>query len=769
MPCNLTSSSATQLVCQLGANSGLYANFNYNLEVLVKGKGYALQGDTFQLQFTPKVDSLSATTGSVAGGTQLIISGDGFIPESTLVIIGDTAYYNNRNGVRINATHIVLKTAAQEEATLDVRVVVNNINASCGTCTFSYSDSISPELTSVSPLTVSGSTQISLQGSKFGSDATKVHVMIGASECVVASVANDSQIECQVAGVEAGDQLVQVTVEGVGLAKASTGFFISSQLKVVSVSPSAGSIHGGSVVTVTGNGFGPGTRLSFGGYPCLIRSVLPDQITCRTTDSTATPVSTPAPPTTTRTTTTQAPSTTTKLVDQCLSDYRAAMLTAHNTYRTLHATANMSSNSAAEQVAQNYAKYLADNSLWLHSHTAGYGENLAKTWSSQVTSLSDCAKYGAKFAQMWYDEIAFYDYSNPGKNKPGTTNAIGHFTQLVWKDSTGLGCGLAIGPDYYVYGVCEYTPPGNYIGAQNYADNVLPLSVSRRRRSAVQDTPLALLVTNYADSLNAVAATFTYDTSVSPSVASVSPNSGSGGQVTISGSGFGVDADSVSVKVGMVDCQVTAVTDVQVTCVLESGSAGAQPVVVSVAQIGDSNRNVQYTYSLSVTGLSQVEGSIGGGLSLQISGSGFSNLTSVTICGRTCPLKGQTSLSAVTCTVPDAVVKNADSVCTVSVAENGQTATSTFTYRLALTPVISSSSPARGGTGGGTLLTITGSGFPNDQTMVKVSIAGATCDITAISSTQILCRTGSFAGSSLKALVSVAITGNGLALNVRIF
>ena len=95
MPCNLTSSSATQLVCQLGANSGLYANFNYNLEVLVKGKGYALQGDTFQLQFTPKVDSLSATTGSVAGGTQLIISGDGFIPESTLVIIGDTAYYNN--------------------------------------------------------------------------------------------------------------------------------------------------------------------------------------------------------------------------------------------------------------------------------------------------------------------------------------------------------------------------------------------------------------------------------------------------------------------------------------------------------------------------------------------------------------------------------------------------------------------------------------------------------------------------------------------------
>lgn len=72
---------------------------------------------------------------------------------------------------------------------------------------------------------------------------------------------------------------------------------------------------------------------------------------------------------------------------------------------------------------------------------------------------------------MWYDEIEFYDYSNPGQRYANTTEAIGHFTQVVWKASTDVGCGLAIGPDFYVYGVCNYSPPGNYIGAQNYQVN----------------------------------------------------------------------------------------------------------------------------------------------------------------------------------------------------------------------------------------------------------------------------------------------------------
>ena len=68
---------------------------------------------------------------------------------------------------------------------------------------------------------------------------------------------------------------------------------------------------------------------------------------------------------------------------------------------------------------------------------------------------------------MWYDEVANYDFNNPGFSMN-----TGHFTQLAWKDSTELGCGLAVGSNYNVYGVCNYSPPGNVIGA--FEQNVFP-------------------------------------------------------------------------------------------------------------------------------------------------------------------------------------------------------------------------------------------------------------------------------------------------------
>lgn len=51
--------------------------------------------------------------------------------------------------------------------------------------------------------------------------------------------------------------------------------------------------------------------------------------------------------------------------------------------------------------------------------------------------------------------------------------STGHFTQLVWKSTTDIGCGIAI-INTKVYGVTNYFPPGNYIGVMNFRKNVLP-------------------------------------------------------------------------------------------------------------------------------------------------------------------------------------------------------------------------------------------------------------------------------------------------------
>jgi hypothetical protein len=78
-------------------------------------------------------------------------------------------------------------------------------------------------------------------------------------------------------------------------------------------------------------------------------------------------------------------------------------------------------------------------------------------------------------ANLWYEEIAGYDWSNPGHALPGYTEfegQIGHFTQLVWMRNQTIGCGKATdGSTTYL--VCNYGPGGNVTG--DYERNVLPL------------------------------------------------------------------------------------------------------------------------------------------------------------------------------------------------------------------------------------------------------------------------------------------------------
>ena len=153
-------------------------------------------------------------------------------------------------------------------------------------------------------------------------------------------------------------------------------------------------------------------------------------------------------------------------------------------------------------------------------------------------------------------------------------------------------------------------------------------------------------------------------------------------------------------NVGAAVCTLTSVTDTQIECSLGPNSAGPQSIVAKRTDQGSSNANVQYAYALAVSSLSASEGSIGGGLSLVLSGSGFSPNTSVQICSKPCRYTTSTAAS-LTCLVPEADNKSQDSTCDVRVAENGKSVTSSFTYRLSLTPTLASVSPTKGGTGGG--------------------------------------------------------------------
>ncbi|MCP3907230.1 MAG: secretion protein [Oceanicoccus sp.] len=133
-------------------------------------------------------------------------------------------------------------------------------------------------------------------------------------------------------------------------------------------------------------------------------------------------------------------------------------LQAHNEYRVLHRAATVSWSNTVAASAQGYANTCPSG----HS-SSGYGENLA--WASYSMDESQVVK-------MWYDEEPLYDYTNPG-----FSSGTGHFTQVVWKSTTEIGCALSTGCDanwpYMANAwVCQYNPPGNYTG--RFAENVSP-------------------------------------------------------------------------------------------------------------------------------------------------------------------------------------------------------------------------------------------------------------------------------------------------------
>jgi hypothetical protein len=103
------------------------------------------------------------------------------------------------------------------------------------------------------------------------------------------------------------------------------------------------------------------------------------------------------------------------------ADIEGPMLNAHNALRAKHGVPPLSWSASLAKTAQAWA----DRCMFEHSN-AGLGENLAQ-------GTGDYS--GANAVNDWYGEISAYDFNNPG-----FSDATGHFTQVVWKDTKKVGC-----------------------------------------------------------------------------------------------------------------------------------------------------------------------------------------------------------------------------------------------------------------------------------------------------------------------------------------
>ena len=121
--------------------------------------------------------------------------------------------------------------------------------------------------------------------------------------------------------------------------------------------------------------------------------------------------------------------------------------------------------------AQNWANVCSFG----HSGTPGRGENVYASAGAPLTPVIAVAD--------WASESTAYKYAVIGSplNDP---SAVSHYTQLVWANTTLVGCGITqcttnspFGAAFptWDFAVCQYSPPGNFTGQFPYIAGAAPV------------------------------------------------------------------------------------------------------------------------------------------------------------------------------------------------------------------------------------------------------------------------------------------------------
>ncbi|KAK4749225.1 hypothetical protein SAY87_026674 [Trapa incisa] len=135
-------------------------------------------------------------------------------------------------------------------------------------------------------------------------------------------------------------------------------------------------------------------------------------------------------------------------------------LTAHNRVRASVNVPPLKWDNNVARYARRFAAKRAMACDMIHSR-GPYGENIfwgqKDEWSpTQVVNF-------------WAAESRHY---NKNTNTCSADQVCGHYTQVVWQDSTKLGCATVKCFNGGMYAICNYDPPGNYTDESPFESHV---------------------------------------------------------------------------------------------------------------------------------------------------------------------------------------------------------------------------------------------------------------------------------------------------------
>ena len=148
-------------------------------------------------------------------------------------------------------------------------------------------------------------------------------------------------------------------------------------------------------------------------------------------------------------------------------DLTERLLAAHNAERVRLGIAPLRWNEQLAQHALRWAQELTTMDTLEHADEADYGDGTSEEGENLWRGTRNYYT-PEQMVNLWVDERRiFVNGPFPHNATNGRWRDVGHYTQLVWRSTTEVGCAIAHNDEDEIL-VCRYLEGGNVIGEKPY-------------------------------------------------------------------------------------------------------------------------------------------------------------------------------------------------------------------------------------------------------------------------------------------------------------